>query len=85
MSVQEIIPARLCQKTGKSMAFSDFHVYNFAIDQDDMKALDSFNIGLRISYHPDYIDFQTLSWRMAVTVRLFRQQLRCSYEKEHAI
>lgn len=36
---------------------SDFDVFDFKINTDDMDKLDSFNIGLRIGYHPDYIDF----------------------------
>lgn len=36
---------------------SDFNVFDFEIDNEDMHRLDSFNIGLRVGYHPDYIDF----------------------------
>ncbi len=35
----------------------DFQIFDFEIDEEDMKKLDSFHIGLRIGYHPDYIDF----------------------------
>lgn len=36
---------------------SDFDVFDFEIDAEDMEKLDSFHIGLRVGYHPDYIDF----------------------------
>ena len=36
---------------------SDYDVFDFEISSEDMDKLDSFNIGFRIGYHPDYIDF----------------------------
>jgi diketogulonate reductase-like aldo/keto reductase len=35
----------------------DFNVFDFAISDEDMQKIDSFDIGMRIGYHPDYIDF----------------------------
>lgn len=35
----------------------DYDVFDFEICEEDMKRLDMFNIGLRVGYHPDYIDF----------------------------
>ena len=36
---------------------ADMDIFDFLIDDDDMKKLNEFNIGLRIGYNPDYIDF----------------------------
>ncbi len=36
---------------------SDMEVFDFEITKADMEKLDSFNIGLRVGFNPDYIDF----------------------------
>jgi diketogulonate reductase-like aldo/keto reductase len=35
----------------------DFNVFDFVINNEDMQKIDSFDIGMRVGYNPDYIDF----------------------------
>lgn len=36
---------------------SEFNVFDFELDEEDMKTMAGFDIGMRFGYHPDYIDF----------------------------
>ena len=36
---------------------SEYNVFDFALSDEDMEAMNRFNIGMRFGYHPDYIDF----------------------------
>lgn len=36
---------------------SEFDVFDFELDNEDMQKMAGFDIGMRFGYHPDYIDF----------------------------
>lgn len=45
-------------KTKSRAKMEEFvHVFDFALTAEEMDAIDGLNIGRRIGYHPDYIDF----------------------------
>lgn len=48
---------RLGFGTAEIVSNNECQVFDFGLEQEDMKMIDAYNVGMRFGFEPDYIDF----------------------------